>query len=151
MSNVIEVYTNKETLNVRDMMVGKQKVLLRKSRTDVNRENVAVLSFLELMNSIPSGFIDNEKQGILVEYIKDNGIDRKSISRYAPLFPDKAIRNLVESEQQFLHKWTEEYHFDLELIQEACGRTITAIHQPSFEYTDSRSEERRERKESSEP
>ena len=46
-------------------------------------------------------------------------------------------RNLVESEQQFLHKWTEEYHFDLELIQEACGRTITAIHQPSFEYTDS--------------
>ena len=46
-------------------------------------------------------------------------------------------RNLVESEQQFLHKWTDEYHFDLELIQEACGRTITAIHQPSFEYTDS--------------
>jgi len=98
MSNVIEVYTNNETSNVRDMMIGKQKVLLRKSRTDVNRENVAVLSFLELMNSIPSGFIDNEKQGILVEYIKDNGIDRKSISRYAPLFPDKAIRNLVESE-----------------------------------------------------
>lgn len=46
-------------------------------------------------------------------------------------------RNLVESEQQFLRKWTEQYHFDLELIQEACGRTITAIHQPSFEYTDS--------------
>ena len=46
-------------------------------------------------------------------------------------------RNLVESEQQFLKKWTDEYHFDLEIIQEACGRTITAIHQPSFEYTDS--------------
>ena len=46
-------------------------------------------------------------------------------------------RNLVESEQQFLRKWTDEYHFDLEIIQEACGRTITTIHQPSFEYTDS--------------
>ena len=98
MSNVIEVYTNNEPSNVRDLMVGKQKVLLRKSRTDVNSENVAVLSFLELMNSVPSGFIDDEKQGILVKYIKENGIDRKAISRYAPLFPDKAIRNLVESE-----------------------------------------------------
>lgn len=48
-----------------------------------------------------------------------------------------AGRNLVESEQAFIRKWTEEYHFDLELIQEACGRTITTIHQPSFEYTDS--------------
>lgn len=46
-------------------------------------------------------------------------------------------RNLVDSEQQFIQKWTKEYQFDLELIQEACSRTISAIHQPSFEYTDS--------------
>lgn len=46
-------------------------------------------------------------------------------------------RNLVDSEQQFIQKWTREYQFDLELIQAACGRTISAIHQPSFEYTDS--------------
>ena len=46
-------------------------------------------------------------------------------------------RSLVESETAFIRKWTKEYAFDLALIQEACSRTISATHQPSFEYTDS--------------
>lgn len=46
-------------------------------------------------------------------------------------------RSLVESETAFIRKWTKEYAFDLPLILEACRRTITATHQPSFEYTDS--------------
>lgn len=45
-------------------------------------------------------------------------------------------RSLVESEKTFIRKWTKEYAFDLVLIQEACSRTISATHQPSFEYTD---------------
>jgi DnaD/phage-associated family protein len=46
-------------------------------------------------------------------------------------------RSLVETEKNFIRKWTKEYAFDLPLIQEACARTITATHQPSFEYADS--------------
>lgn len=46
-------------------------------------------------------------------------------------------RNLVESETVLITKWTREFGYDMELIQEACRRTITATHQPSFEYTDS--------------
>lgn len=46
-------------------------------------------------------------------------------------------RNLVDSEVAFVNKWSKEYAFDLPLIQEACSRTMTATHQPSFEYTDS--------------
>jgi DnaD/phage-associated family protein len=46
-------------------------------------------------------------------------------------------RSLVETEKNFIRKWTKEYLFDLPLIQEACSRTITATHQPSFEYADS--------------
>ena len=46
-------------------------------------------------------------------------------------------RSLVESETSYIKKWTQEYGFDLPLIREACSRTMTAIHQPSFEYTDS--------------
>lgn len=46
-------------------------------------------------------------------------------------------RSLVESEKNFIRKWTKEFAFDLPLIQEACSRTMTAIHQPSFEYADS--------------
>lgn len=41
------------------------------------------------------------------------------------------------SELAFIEKWTEEWGFSLDIIVEACNRTITATHQPSFEYTDS--------------
>lgn len=96
--NIIELYTNNEPSNVRETMIGKQRVLLRRARTIVNQSNVAVLSFLEMMNSMTSSFIDNEKKLIINRYIADNGITRKDITKYAPLFPDRAIRTLVESE-----------------------------------------------------
>lgn len=46
-------------------------------------------------------------------------------------------RNLVPSETSMIEKWKSEYGFTNELIEEACKRTISTIHQPSFEYTDS--------------
>lgn len=45
-------------------------------------------------------------------------------------------RGPAAAELEFIRKWTDVDGTDLELILEACGRTITAIHQPSFEYTD---------------
>lgn len=96
--NVIEIFTNNEPSNIRETMIGRQRVLLRRARTIVNQSNVAVLSFLEMMNSMTSSFIDNEKKLIINRYIADNGITRKDITKYAPLFPDRAIRTLVESE-----------------------------------------------------
>ena len=96
--NVIEIYTNNEPSNVRDATVGKQRVLLRRARTTVNARNAAVLSFLEMMNTIPSKFVDEDKKPLIEKYISDNRITRKDILQYAPLFPDKAIRTLVESE-----------------------------------------------------
>lgn len=46
-------------------------------------------------------------------------------------------RNLVDSETTLIQKWTKEYGFELPIILEACRRTMTATHQPSFEYADS--------------
>lgn len=45
-------------------------------------------------------------------------------------------RGPAQSELELIKKWTESYGFELSIILEACNRTITAIHQPSFEYTD---------------
>lgn len=96
--NVIEICTNNEPSNVRDTTVGKQKIILRRARTTVNSSNVAVLSFLEMMNNVTPEFIDKYKKLIIEKYISDNSITRKDILKYLPLFPDKAIRTLVESE-----------------------------------------------------
>ena len=45
-------------------------------------------------------------------------------------------RHPVEAEIACMDKWLKDYGFSLELILEACSRTMAAIHQPSFPYTD---------------
>ena len=45
-------------------------------------------------------------------------------------------RSLIPAESSYIEKWNKEYGFKEEIIAEACSRTILAIHQPNFEYTD---------------
>lgn len=45
-------------------------------------------------------------------------------------------RGPASAELDYIRKWLENGQFELDLILEACNRTISAIHQPSFEYTD---------------
>lgn len=96
--NVLEVYTNNEVSCVREVLVDKQRVILRRSRCNVNSANVVTMSFLELMNFTDASFFDSPKKKIITEYIKDNKITRQAVSKYSPYFPDKAMRTLVESE-----------------------------------------------------
>lgn len=45
-------------------------------------------------------------------------------------------RSLVSAETAYIDKWKNDFGFSVELIQKACEKTIQAIHEPSFEYTD---------------
>lgn len=45
-------------------------------------------------------------------------------------------RNPVENEITYIDTWRKTYGFDLELIQEACSRTVLSTGQPSFQYAD---------------
>jgi len=45
-------------------------------------------------------------------------------------------RDLIPQEMQYVYKWTDVFGFDLELICEACRRTILATNKPSFKYAD---------------
>lgn len=98
MSNSIEIYTNNEKTKVREITVGSQKVILRRSRTKITKENSAVMQLLELMNFSSAEFFDTERKKTVCKFIKDKKITRKMITEYAPFFPDKAIRNLIASE-----------------------------------------------------
>lgn len=46
-------------------------------------------------------------------------------------------RNPAPAEMEYMKKWFEEYGFSLEIILEACNRTISNTHKPDFKYTDS--------------
>ena len=45
-------------------------------------------------------------------------------------------RNPVDSEIQVMNRWLKEYAFTLDIIVEACNRTITQTGKPSFPYAD---------------
>ena len=45
-------------------------------------------------------------------------------------------RQPAPGEKQMMDKWFSSYGFSREIVLEACGRTMSAIHKPSFEYTD---------------
>ena len=46
-------------------------------------------------------------------------------------------RQPAKSEVEYVSTWSLSYGYILELILEACNRTMKTIHQPSFEYADS--------------
>lgn len=46
-------------------------------------------------------------------------------------------RHLIPSETSFLNTWSGRMGFSVEMISEACTRTIHAIHEPSFGYANS--------------
>lgn len=98
MPNVFEIYTNNESSRIREVSVGTQRVILRRSRSKVTSRNAATMSFLELMNSTDANFYDDYRKKIVVEFIKKSGITKKTVSECLSCFPDKAIRTLIESE-----------------------------------------------------
>ena len=45
-------------------------------------------------------------------------------------------RNPAAPEQEMMDRWLSEYGFTLEIVTEACNRTMASIHEPSFQYAD---------------
>lgn len=45
-------------------------------------------------------------------------------------------RNPSKGEKEFIIKWTNTYGFSMDIILEACNKTMNQIHNPSFNYAD---------------
>ena len=96
--NTIEIYTNNETKRARTVNVGGKRVYLHTARTKIDKFNASILCFLELMNGIDTETLDEYKRKLIADYITENRITQKQITKYIPYFPDKTCRNLIESE-----------------------------------------------------
>ena len=70
-----------------------------------------------------------------VEQAKDAA--RLHSQTYFSIMKALGIKRLGKSEEDYISKWTTDYKLSLELILEACNRTILTIHEPSFKYVDS--------------
>lgn len=91
-------------------------------------------SSLRYMDKVALGWAENGIVSI------DNAKEHVSIRSKAYYSIMKAFgisgRNLADSEIVYVNKWSKEFAFDIEIIQEACKRTISAIQKPSFDYAD---------------
>ncbi len=94
----IEIYTNEESRDLHKVKLGNYQIALRKPRTKIDKFNASVLCFLELMNGIDTETLDEYKRKLIADYITDNRITQRQITKYIPYFPDKTCRNLIESE-----------------------------------------------------
>ena len=45
-------------------------------------------------------------------------------------------RNPIDTEVSFMNTWLHDYGFTMDIIQEACSRTVLQTGQPSFQYAD---------------
>lgn len=97
MSNIPEIQTNNENSKLRRVKVGNQEVILRKSRVKIDNDNIFFLQFLEMMNITPSEYFDDERKAVIRNWIEKCNISQDLVTKYAPYFPDKAMRSLIES------------------------------------------------------
>lgn len=95
----LEIITNNESREVREIKIRDRTFILRKSRTKITNENVHTYTILELFNGIKlnqCNEIPFTKKFIL-DYIKDHNITYTDISQMANFFPAKAMKNLIIS------------------------------------------------------
>lgn len=96
--NVVDIYSNNESSKLREITVGSQNIRVRRARVDITKENVDVLTFLELMNIVDSSALDETQKRRITKFLTDAKISRGDITKYAPFYPDKAMRAMIESE-----------------------------------------------------
>jgi hypothetical protein len=95
---VIEIFTNNETWRRREVIVGYQKVVLRKARMPITTENVGLFRLMEFFNSIDINKMDrNTSFAAVIAYIREKKWTRDEIIAYAQNFPAKAVKNLLQS------------------------------------------------------
>ena len=95
---VLEVTTNKVNKWVREVepFGGWRKIVVRKPRTEVNKGNVVVLMFLDLITRRPPSSMRGCEFRALKDLAAKAGRDRAV--KYATYYPGKTSKRLLESE-----------------------------------------------------
>lgn len=94
-----EVVTNKATTDRRETMLSKIKVVLRRPKVPVNKDNLNALQLLDLIRDIDvfTEVSDSETKEIIRSYMKKANINFSAIEPYLQFYPDKVYRNLYQT------------------------------------------------------
>lgn len=97
--NTIEVITNKESRDVREIEIRGRKIVLRKSRLPITNENADAYTLMELFNNIDMRqYRENSMvRESISSYIKEKKISSGTIYSLASFFPARTMKNLATS------------------------------------------------------
>ena len=98
MAAVIEVVTNNETTRCREIAVNGRRFILRKSRCEINKNNYAAYTVLQLFNDFTEqDRLDEASRKRLLEYIKSRKVTQKQLLELSMQFPARATKKLIGS------------------------------------------------------
>ena len=98
MAAVIEVVTNNETTRCREIAVNGRRFILRKSRCEINKNNYAAYTVLQLFNDFTEqDRLDEASRRRLLEYIKSRKVTQKQLLELSMQFPARATKKLIRS------------------------------------------------------
>lgn len=93
-----EIVSNNIAAIVKEVTVGRQTFIVRRSIVPVSEENVLVLQLLELLKNLDS-YLDNgydEARARVKDYALANHISRDKVDRYIRRYPDSTFRYYYE-------------------------------------------------------
>lgn len=98
MAAVIEVVTNNETTRCREIAVNGRRFILRKSRCEINKNNYAAYTVLQLFNDFTEqDRLDEASRRRLLEYIKSRKVTQKQLLELSMQFPARATKKMIGS------------------------------------------------------
>ena len=95
---IIEIVSNSASAKCREVKVKEQRVILRKPKVKITKDNYRVLQFLDLLKDVEI-YTDEENEDardLIVKFILNNSITMEMLNCYIGLYPDKVYRNLYE-------------------------------------------------------
>lgn len=97
---VSEIISNEASAICREININGQKIILRKPKTKINKDNYLVLQLLDFLKDyqLYKDYEVRNGKEIIINYIKNNNITKGQIDKYISLFPDKTYKTIYELE-----------------------------------------------------
>ena len=94
--NDLEIITNETSSRKRMITLGGRELVLRMPKVEINKNNVLVLEFLELIGIIE--FLElMDNLDIIAAYVIQADLKREVVQSYLKYYPNKISRYLIES------------------------------------------------------
>lgn len=95
--DVIEIVTNNESSRIREVIIGSQKIRIRKPIVEITNQNVEILQILDLMNHINLKEMSENSKHRLLKYVRGRKLKKEELFSYITKFPARTAMNLIES------------------------------------------------------